>query len=109
LAALIGKLKASRAHFKNNILNRLFEMENTTIPYVDTGGCNLQNICVAVTSLAVALGLITCCYCCGIGIRLINAKNKRQATLFATQDPVTVVVHNKLVIATTSTPDEDPC
>ena len=84
-------------------------MENTTIPSVDNGGCNLQNTCVAVSSLAVSLGLIACCYCCGIAIRIVNAKNKRKAAPFSGQDPVIVVVDNKAIVNTNSIPDEDPC
>ena len=94
---------------QSRLLNRLFEMENTTIPSTDDGGCSLQNTCVAVTSLGVSLGLIMCCYCCAIGIRVVNDKYKRRDALFAMQDPIVVVVENKIIKAHTSTPDEDPC
>jgi hypothetical protein len=84
-------------------------MENITIPSGDNGECSLQNTCVAVTSLAVTLGLITCCYCCGIYIRFVNAKNKRKVSPFVDQEPsIIVVVQNKMTTVT-SIQEEDPC
>lgn len=83
-------------------------MENTTIPITDDGECTIKNTCVAVTSLAVTLGLITCCYCCGICIRFMNAKNKRKVTPFVDQDPAIVVIVQNKMTTITSIQEEDP-
>jgi hypothetical protein len=83
-------------------------MENSTVPYAESGGCGTHNTCVAVISIAVALGMIICCYCCGIGIRIINTKYKNSP--LTGQDPMVVVVYNKAsTTAASSSQDEDPC
>ena len=62
-------------------------------------------------SLAVALVLIICMFSCGTCIRLIGAKYHLQTSPFTGQDPVVVVVHNKIpsAAAAAESKDEDPC
>jgi len=79
------------------------------MPSADNGGCNLQNTCVAISSLAASLGLITCCYCCGIWIRFVNNKNKRKVTPFVDQDPTIIVVVQNKMSAASNLQEEDPC
>jgi hypothetical protein len=88
-------------------------MENTTIPSADLGGCSIHSVCVAYYSLAVTLGLMTCCFGCAVCIRLLGEKYPKQVSPFIAHDPVTVIVDNKPTIAFTTAstpvqPEEDP-
>ncbi len=82
-------------------------MQNGTVPSVDDGmECNLRNSCVAVISVSCSLGLLTCCLCFAICIRMFALENKEWALRCIAVEPQTTVVLNpiqKVVV------DEDPC
>jgi hypothetical protein len=82
-------------------------MQNGTVPSVDDGmECNLRNSCIAVISISCSLGLLTCCLCFAICIRLFALENSEFALRFIAVEPQqTKVIINpiqKVVV------DEDP-
>ena len=63
-------------------------------------------------SLALALGLMTVCFCCAVCIRLLGTEYPQQMSQFIASDPVVVVVHQNKAVLTSHvkpvSPDEDP-
>jgi hypothetical protein len=88
-------------------------MQNgTSIPSQSSNACDTQTGCITVISLALALGLMTICFCCAVCIRLLGAEYPRQMSQFIASDPVVVVVHqNRAVLSSHGklvSQDEDP-
>jgi hypothetical protein len=88
-------------------------MQNTTTTPSETATvCSTQNSCITVISLALALGMMTICFCCAVCIRLLGSEYPQQMSAFIAPDPVVVVVQqNKAVLTSNHKPptlDEDP-